>query len=94
MAYVSDFTSDNVGNPDRYTVVTSCRRITVQEKDRTAVTLAKFNVYPRIGDSGYKQFLGGETFTYDPGYVLQPKTQIFALETVGVASTVFSIVEE
>lgn len=94
MAYVSDFTADNLGNPERYTVMTNCRRILVQEKDRSVVTLADFNIYPRIGDNGRLQFLGGETFTYDPGYVLQPKTQVFALETVNVASTVFSVFEE
>ena len=94
MANISDFTIDNLGSPDQYTVQTVCKKITVQEKDRTVATLAPFQVFMPAGGATYTSKLLGEEYTLtSPSYFL-PGTKPFGMQSVGVASVVFSVREE
>jgi hypothetical protein len=92
-----DFTVDNSGSPDQYTLSTCCNKITIVEKDLTAATLARARVYIPVGASNYIELQPGQTLPV----VLRghPATWVigfkpFAMETTNVASTVFSVVEE
>lgn len=93
---VKDFTSDNAGQPDKYTLQSNCNRIRVIEKDLTVATLARARIYLPVGASTYIELqpgemsppLHGNPAVWVPGY------QPFSMETVNVASTVFSVIED
>jgi len=91
-----DFTVDNLSAPDPYTVKTTCHRLRLIEKDRTATTLAAYNIYiPDEITAQAHQKLGGEDFILNrhEGYFL-PNNKPFKVETVNVASRVFTVIED
>jgi hypothetical protein len=95
--YTQNVTFDNSGSPDAYTVQTVCKRVRIQELDRTVGTLAVFNVYAAASGAPLAQKvqrLGGEEFTHEPTKYMQPGEKPFYVETANVASAVFEAVEE
>lgn len=94
MAAVYSFTADNLGSPDMYTVTRDCRRIRIVEKDRTASSLATFNVYAPAGGTTAISYLGGETCELVATGGFSPGSNPFAIETVNVGSAIFSVIEE
>ncbi len=94
--HISDFEADNLGAAEVYTVYGTCRRIRVIEKDRTATTLARYRIsFPHLGtgaDTLTKE--PGEEYIHETGSHITENTRPFALETVNVSTTTFTVIEE
>lgn len=90
---ISDFTTDNLGNPDAYTVQKECRKIRVREKDLTAATLARIRIHP-VGSTAYYEISDGGEWIYETQGWILPFSQPFSTESVNVSSTVLAISEE
>lgn len=89
-----DFTADNIGSPEPYTVQGVCKRITIQEKLRTAATLSTYRVYEPSTAVAGKARLIGEPHIITAQDFFYPANKPFALETISQASAVFTITEE
>lgn len=94
MAGVFDFTIDNLGSPDQYTVGTVCKKIRIREKDRTVASLSGYEVFIPASGATFTSRLPGEEHELMGIKLFQPGDKPFGLQSTGASSVVFTVTEE
>lgn len=91
MAYTSTFTVDAAGNPEIYTVKTSCQRITAYEDAQAGTT--DYKVFRPINNTTPVTKPAGSKFEIERAGGFKPDDMPFALATVA-GSVAFAVEED